>query len=663
MSGPRRVAILGGGLAGLTAAHELSKTAALRRAYAVTVYQMGWRFGGKAASGRGRCGRVEEHGLHLFFGFYDNAFSLVRSAYDELDGPGNLASWQDAFAPQHSLDLWHRHRGDLRRWTVAFPRNDDLPGDPHPPWTLAELLERGLSFSLSLATRAVGLPAAPSARLGELLGALRLPSLEPLLARAWSALERPDESDGRALATDLGVRWLGMRRHLGRLADRNYAVYRAFVAVDWILTVMRGALHDGLARAEGWKRIDDLDYREWLQRHGATARTLDSALVRAYYSAVLAVPAEGHIPAAAGTALRTQLRMFLTYRGAFLNKIRAGLGDSVVAPLYKVLRRRGVEMRLFHQVLDVVPDGRTIGAIRMRKQARTRGDYNPLIRVGGLDAWPNEPQWDQLHPADRAYGHRRFEHSLGLPQDEREHGEPVELRRGHDFDDVVFALPLGAIAGSAPSLLASNPRWHATATNVRDIATQSIQLWLDKSPRELGWTGPAPFSTTHAPPLDTWSDQSFVLDHEAWPNQDRPKGLLYFTGFFDDAAVPDDLEAVQQAHERGDATLRHYAERVLPNLLGPRAQLFARAGTSDALTEQFVTTNIEPWERYVLASPGTNVHRIPAHDCGFDNLTVAGDWTDNDIYSGCAEGAVVSGQLAAQALGSGDVNILGAGAW
>ena len=44
--------------------------------YDVTVYQQGWRLGGKCASGRNRDEhmRIEEHGLHILFGFYENTF-------------------------------------------------------------------------------------------------------------------------------------------------------------------------------------------------------------------------------------------------------------------------------------------------------------------------------------------------------------------------------------------------------------------------------------------------------------------------------------------------------------------------------------------------------------------------------------------------------------
>ena len=77
----RKVAILGGGMAGLTAAWHLTGEDC-RDDFRVTVYQRGWRLGGKGASSRGACGRIEEHGLHVWLGYYDNAFRLIREVYD-----------------------------------------------------------------------------------------------------------------------------------------------------------------------------------------------------------------------------------------------------------------------------------------------------------------------------------------------------------------------------------------------------------------------------------------------------------------------------------------------------------------------------------------------------------------------------------------------------
>ena len=81
---PIEVAIIGGGCAAIAAAFELTQPRH-KGAYHVTIYQMGWRLGGKGASGRGIGGRIEEHGLHVWLGFYDNAFLLLRQCYEELN--------------------------------------------------------------------------------------------------------------------------------------------------------------------------------------------------------------------------------------------------------------------------------------------------------------------------------------------------------------------------------------------------------------------------------------------------------------------------------------------------------------------------------------------------------------------------------------------------
>src|SRR5258706_4930662 len=98
---PIEVAIIGGGCASIAAAFELTRPQHQGK-YHVTVYQVGWRLGGKGASGRGPAGRIEEHGLHLWMGWYENAFRLMRECYAELGRDRRtcpIAGWQDAFEP------------------------------------------------------------------------------------------------------------------------------------------------------------------------------------------------------------------------------------------------------------------------------------------------------------------------------------------------------------------------------------------------------------------------------------------------------------------------------------------------------------------------------------------------------------------------------------
>ena len=66
--------------------------------------------------------------------------------------------------------------------------------------------------------------------------------------------------------------------------------------------------------------------------------------------------------------------------------------------------------------------------------------------------------------------------------------------------------------------------------------------------------------------------------------------------------------------------------------------------------KQYWTANVNPTDRYVLALPGTLKHRISPLDNTYDNMTIAGDWTDCGFNEGCVEAAVMSGRLAAHAI-------------
>ena len=70
----KRVAVLGGGLGAMSAAWYLAQSGE----YEVDVYTMGFRLGGKTASGRNESAgyghRNEEHGLHMMLGWYNNMF-------------------------------------------------------------------------------------------------------------------------------------------------------------------------------------------------------------------------------------------------------------------------------------------------------------------------------------------------------------------------------------------------------------------------------------------------------------------------------------------------------------------------------------------------------------------------------------------------------------
>src|SRR5262245_5109088 len=118
----KKIAVLGGGMGALSTLYELTSYKDWTDNYDITVYQLGWRLGGKCASGRGRHGRIEEHGIHVFLGFYDNAFRLVQDAYHELQAMGlrkptdPLPTWDKALKPYHRVVMPEYVYGNWQDW-------------------------------------------------------------------------------------------------------------------------------------------------------------------------------------------------------------------------------------------------------------------------------------------------------------------------------------------------------------------------------------------------------------------------------------------------------------------------------------------------------------------------------------------------------------------
>src|ERR1700722_12011207 len=139
-------------MAAITAAFELTRPEHSGK-YQGTVYQQGWRLGGKGTSGRGPSGRIEEHGMHLWFGWYENAFRLIRECYAKLGRNSEtcpIADWRDAFSPAAwvtNMDV--SARGDWLSRTAQFIPFEGLPGDPgatNPIFSVPEYLARVASL-------------------------------------------------------------------------------------------------------------------------------------------------------------------------------------------------------------------------------------------------------------------------------------------------------------------------------------------------------------------------------------------------------------------------------------------------------------------------------------------------------------------------------------
>src|SRR5579871_3605593 len=136
----QKIAVLGGGMGSLTTVFQLTSDPEWQTKYDITVYQLGWRLGGKGASGRNAAvgNRIEEHGLHLWFGFYDNAFNVIQQVYEANNRPPNmpLATWQEAFTGYDFIALEELINGEWLNWPFTIPPNNLTPGDGALPPTI-----------------------------------------------------------------------------------------------------------------------------------------------------------------------------------------------------------------------------------------------------------------------------------------------------------------------------------------------------------------------------------------------------------------------------------------------------------------------------------------------------------------------------------------------
>lgn len=700
--GPReKIAVLGGGIASLAAVYSLTSEPRWQERYEITVYQMGFRLGGKGASGRNRklADRIEEHGIHVFFGFYDNAFRVMKECYEELGRPlsAPLARVDDAWKPYPKITFTEKHQGEWSVWPWEFAANDSRLGEGGPiptPWGyVEELLASMITWfdqvvagtpsdlarllTLRLAGADLGLIPALVDRLWRFGRPSALAAVkEVILALQKTAREidgEPDRADREDRATLLRLirRTRTVRdsaRWLGKSLDHIPSLRRALVLLDFATTTILGLVEDEVVYPpEDWRKIDHVDLRKWLIGHGAAPETARCALIDGMYAGIFSVDHE----VGAGTMLQYTLRMLFTYRGAVLHKMQAGMGDVVFAPLYQVLARRGVKFEFFHRAdrLELGPTRGKIARIHIGRPVEVRsGAYEPLYDVNGLPCWPNEPLYEQLVQGEAL---RESGESLedawtrwpdALP--------PLVLEAGKDFDRVLLGISLGALPGLCAELVAdpTNPRFRRMLESLQTVGTQAMQLWQTPDRAGLGWPHGNSISIPYEEPFDTWTDMDHLIPRERW-NPGEVGAIAYLCSPMPDVEpVPAAGDAGgigfgRRQHARVVENARDWIERyagwLWPKVAdrpgGPGLDwkiLVDREGRSGAarLDGQHFEAPINLSDRYNLSLPGSAAARLFADGSGYSNLILAGDWTLNPINAGCVEAATMSGLLAARAI-------------
>jgi uncharacterized protein with NAD-binding domain and iron-sulfur cluster len=661
---PIKVVIIGGGAAGVATAFWLTAPEQNNR-YQVTLYTQGWRLGGKCASGRNLStgDRIEEHGLHMLMGCYQNAFATLRACYDDWTPPplSPITNWTDAFLPQRQLTLMEQdgRGGGWSPWNFGnLPQLPGQPGDGYGVSLFATVAQNEqktaareyqkdemhrlvlkLADWLEQSVHAQKLVDGGAAAIQALRAPLinQTDDLKQRLAVLGTANEQLSTAiDGRTKR----------RRHELSLAVAD-STTRLEILANLGFAMGAGYFRDIVFQGDdAYDKLNALDFRAWLSTCGAASQTLAAAPIRALYDLAFAFPGGvandidlGSI--AAGVTFRFAMEVAFGYNDAPLWKMAAGMGDIVFAPFYQVLEARQPGcVKFFSRLADMSAgaDGR-IQSVVISIQAVTADGtpYRPLASLKGLACWPNQPDWDQLQNGSVLQGAVNFESSFCTVS-----VGSKTLTVDQDFDLVVLAIPPAATLKTPATFAQGSAIWQAALQDSSSVATQSLQLWMNKTVANLGWMLGPTVLTAFAEDYDSWGDMSHLLPMETWSGPDAPQAIGYFVGCLPVPPQPPPTPSSMQqaATQLADQWIGQSLSALWPDY--PQSQVVSR----------YDIANFDGSDLYVLTPGGTNVaNRLSsAAPADFSNLYVAGDWTRTRFSGGCFESAIESAMLASRAI-------------
>jgi uncharacterized protein with NAD-binding domain and iron-sulfur cluster len=674
---------------------------------------MGWRLGGKCASGRngeedfGK--RIEEHGLHLWFGFYDNAFDLIKSCYQEYNRPSHLplSRWQQAFTGYDSISLEEKIDGEWLHWPFTLPSNNQVPGsfdeipraEEYLPKMVKFMTDYKRDFFPGEGYTDYNFEYEQTAEWKDIKRFLSKwvneqdennefiqDPADYLLLAAKNIVQQKDY-DPLLIALDELIKYFSFiesKSQADSFIDNTRMSFlrRAFIVMDLTAKTIKGMIKDKVI-TKGFDVINNVDYREWLLSHGARPTTANSTLVQGVYGLVFG--GNKLYTFEAGTALRGLLRLVFTYRGHVYYRMTAGMADVIFTPLYEVLRRRGVKFEFFHKVsrLTLTGDKKNIAAIEIDIQATVKaGQYNPYVDVKDLPCWPDRPNYDQLNEGTKLQGQDlESYYSSWQPVQTKILTWKADDAQG-DFNLIVLGISIGALPSIAKELIDNNQEWKDMVDRVIPIPTIAYQLWFEPSIEELGWPhrglGLA-LSGSYEQPYDTWADMSHLLSRENWPNTNAPRNIAYLCGptpkeyadvimkncregNFGDQRFPSGQLNV--AFDFALAHMQTLSEHLWPGIWrGPNNFDFSKlidpknqTGVN-RLRSQYFNANIDPSDLYVMSLTDSSRFRLKTDESGYDNLYLTGDWIDNGFNAGCIEATVMAGLQTARAMSGKPITI------
>ncbi len=689
----KRVAVLGGGVSALASVWEL-----VHRSddVEVTVYQMGWRLGGKCASGRNTAiaDRIEEHGLHILFGFYENAFDMYRGVFDELQTSADdpLKSWTDAFVGKDSFTLAEQVDGNWLPWQLRVPKLQGTPGDrarASQPFVYSDLGEIAKHF-LRAVLRYVESHTATQPGLEQLLDQFVISDVENLF-------ERIDAGEPKFLGKAEGLfeRFLpDLWHYIEHKIEEDKTLRHLWIVSELGVTIGKGL---AMAYLEGQTR-EDLDKHnliDWLNEQsafkgGLSELTANSAPLRMLFDLVFAYKdGDASKPSLeVGTAIVGAANILFNYSGHLYYQMQGGTGDVLAGTVYRILTSEKyadrVTFKFFHEVthLALNAEKTKVERVELGIQATPVNEsYDPLRTVKGLPSWPNTPIYSQLKEGHALQQATELPsgpgYNLESPWTAWPNVGKTSLELGTDYDDLIVALPVATLRTVGVELRA-NPKFAAMLDAVGTVATQSFQLWLNKTVEGLGgaaWA--ADDALVHGAfqsPHSNWADWTDLIDaHENWPAEFTPRNLALMCGVLkitEEAPKPGSNPAYMASQrERVSDKALDFMQRELkqlwPSAFDSKGFNFdLLVDTANAVGEarfesQYRRANIAPWEQYTASFPGTGETRLRPDESGFANLYLAGDWTKNSLNFGAVEASVISGRIASRGLLGLDFPIFG----